>query len=1045
MSEFELPNFDFGREDEGQNESSPSRIQWDVSSDRPFQSATIDPDEAEQLTSRKMLSDDNVLDPETQLLAKFGSGEGRRRARRTESESDTVNENKSGLKKAKRAITAIGVEHFDSFDLENTRIQSNEALNNQLETELEYLITGKEVPATRPLESQQQQLLQQNHDQPNLSLDSFDQISDSELMKVIGSSQKVNSGLTDSDDSLDSDLDWESILAMDNSERSVSCAANVKYQHLTNNLTVIRGNVSQVENLADKAVIVVQSESGASCTAILTGNWLDSVPEVGMIVNIVSKIKNSDTFLVDDRANMLVLEPDTMVSCTAISESFWCDRKTVLKTWIRGSGDTNEAMVYGSIIHELFQACLVKGVVSESYIRNMIFEKVEEYMQHFFLCSVTRLEAFDYLEGKIKSLCNWGEKYFKSTPTEPINDARGAGSDILSISKVIDIEEDLWSSIYGIRGYVDTTVEITVRSSNGLVKYLAPMEIKTSVKPKLSFSHQAQTILYTLLMRERYNRDVDFGLLVYTETGEMTKVPTREFELRDLIIARNQLAVYFKRKERLPETIDNPLKCLKCDFLQYCFTFRAVEIHNDMTGDQLKKLKGSDAMSSAYTELTSSLTQKHVLFYNSWLRRLEKEEQTAVSLTKEIWTLLGNDREKLFRCFAGLKIVKLKQKIISDTDTLFIYTFERDKELDIEKTEIDVGDHIVISDENGSIFLTSGYVTELEKNHVVVQVTKRISEFNHEYRIDDPKSTFRIDKNEFVHSMSIPRNNLTVMFMKNTSGNRFVRFIVDGKNPQFIKNYLYTPVTLKLNSDQKNALDLALGAQDFAIIKGMPGTGKTRVVTALIEQLVKRKKSILFTSNTNSVVDETVLAVAELGIEILRLGSRVSNSKVKKYTPAGANIESEDDINKVYMDRPVIATTTLGITHWIFTRRPLYDYCIIDESSHTSLPTTLGPVNLAEKFILIGDEMDDPKAVESSLYGTLIKNPRFNTKAIFTLDTQYRMCQEITDILNHTFLSSNEKLRCGSKEIAEKSLGIKSETAFRFHSLRWLYKILKDS
>jgi DNA replication ATP-dependent helicase Dna2 len=48
-------------------------------------------------------------------------------------------------------------------------------------------------------------------------------------------------------------------------------------------------------------------------------------------------------------------------------------------------------------------------------------------------------------------------------------------------------------------------------------------------------------------------------------------------------------------------------------------------------------------------------------------------------------------------------------------------------------------------------------------------------------------------------------------------------------------------------------------AHDYLLIKGYPGTGKTTTIAALIAILVKLEKKILFTSFTNSAVDNLLL------------------------------------------------------------------------------------------------------------------------------------------------------------------------------------------
>ncbi len=84
-----------------------------------------------------------------------------------------------------------------------------------------------------------------------------------------------------------------------------------------------------------------------------------------------------------------------------------------------------------------------------------------------------------------------------------------------------------------------------------------------------------------------------------------------------------------------------------------------------------------------------------------------------------------------------------------------------------------------------------------------------------------------------------------------------------------------------VNEDQKLAIDKVLSAQDYALVLGMPGTGKTTTIAKLIELLVKLGKRILLTSYTHSAVDTILRKLgedhrqeADDGMRILRLGSK---------------------------------------------------------------------------------------------------------------------------------------------------------------------------
>jgi len=95
-------------------------------------------------------------------------------------------------------------------------------------------------------------------------------------------------------------------------------------------------------------------------------------------------------------------------------------------------------------------------------------------------------------------------------------------------------------------------------------------------------------------------------------------------------------------------------------------------------------------------------------------------------------------------------------------------------------------------------------------------------------------------------------------------------------------NPAYTPKKLDfmvetLNESQAEAVERSLEADDFHLVIGPPGTGKTFVIREIIHQLLKEKQKILVTAWTNLAVDN-ILERLDLN-RMLRIGSKYEISK----------------------------------------------------------------------------------------------------------------------------------------------------------------------
>ena len=73
----------------------------------------------------------------------------------------------------------------------------------------------------------------------------------------------------------------------------------------------------------------------------------------------------------------------------------------------------------------------------------------------------------------------------------------------MSVNKLLDVEEHVWSPMYGLKGNVDATVQVVMKDGENERTLTVPFEIKTG-KNNSNPSHKAQTALYTLLLSDRY-------------------------------------------------------------------------------------------------------------------------------------------------------------------------------------------------------------------------------------------------------------------------------------------------------------------------------------------------------------------------------------------------------------------------------------------------------------------------------------------------------------------------------------------------------------
>lgn len=75
----------------------------------------------------------------------------------------------------------------------------------------------------------------------------------------------------------------------------------------------------------------------------------------------------------------------------------------------------------------------------------------------------------------------------------------------LSVNKLLEVEEHIWSPMYGLKGNIDATVQVACNEGDGDKNLIVPLELKTGNK-ETNQAHRAQTALYTLLLSDRYGK-----------------------------------------------------------------------------------------------------------------------------------------------------------------------------------------------------------------------------------------------------------------------------------------------------------------------------------------------------------------------------------------------------------------------------------------------------------------------------------------------------------------------------------------------------------
>ncbi|CAK7225670.1 DNA replication endonuclease-helicase Dna2 [Sporothrix bragantina] len=840
------------------------------------------------------------------------------------------------------------------------------------------------------------------------------------------------------------------------------------------------------QSLCQEKILVVQAdgEKKDSGRAVhLRGDWFNTSASIKAYIHVLGEFDSSGMCVIDDDHGMLILHPDQLLSSTVVAESFSCTRRAVLQDRVKETGTVGPPLVYGTLVHEIFQDALLANEWSHDFLSTAADNTIQKHLEELYTIKVDVPTAREYLLTRTRELASWADLFVNPKPKPgAMAEGRNGEKVNMSISKLLDIEEHVWSPMYGLKGNIDATIQVVMNTEQDSKTLTMPFELKTG--KRTSITHQAQTIMYNLLLSDRYDIEIVYGILYYTEHSQMLRIPAVRNELRHMIMKRNELACYVReRSVQLPPMLRNRSTCGWCFAKTSCFVYH--KLADDGTGE-------TSGMGDKFTEVVGHLTPMHKEFFLKWEDLLTKEEKVGHKLRRELWTMLSAEREKVGRCFGNVIIEEGSAYEEQSTTKInrFRYTFVKENPapgFSFMDSQLVVGDPIVISDEDGHFGLAIGFVSAIRKQRMDVAVDRRL----HNARIRQPgfdektsqvfagimeagKSKkhfgikenyggrsqtkhssnngngnshivrYRIDKDEFTNGMATIRNNIVqVMAGHRTDARELRQLVVDLVPPRFkakTTQYALDDAEMEsLNVDQKQAIAKVMSAEDYALVLGMPGTGKTTTIAHIIRALVSQNKSVLLTSYTHTAVDNILLKLRTPKTPILRLGVPAKvHPEVREFAIlAGEPKSSLEEIRSAWHETPIVATTCLGVNHPIFNERT-FDYCIVDEASQITLPICLGPIRMARTFVLVGDHNQLPPLVQSddareggldvSLFKLLSDT---HPDSVVNLEHQYRMCEDIMALSNTLIYSG--RLKCGTEALRHRSLHVPDMARLHLH------------
>ncbi|KAJ5076771.1 DNA replication atp-dependent helicase/nuclease DNA2 [Anaeramoeba ignava] len=842
-----------------------------------------------------------------------------------------------------------------------------------------------------------------------------------------------------------------------------------------------------------KILQTITPNSKTKFNIILKGKWtelnISEEDHIKITIDEKSKMKeNEDSITISNETNSISVNPEIFINMTDICSGSWCLRKSVLSSVFIPfhSVQAVQLMQTGEIAHEIFEHCLLKTSQNSQKNANqtnqILFDVFDEEIQKKSVNILLSEETISQMKTKLNKFIfnylQWKKKYmdnYGKIKVARMKYRRQQQEFFWKVDSLVSVEEKINSLSYGFVGKIDSVVKSTFsevdpkiimqnpeldqqKKKKLLEPKITPLEYKNSEKP-VQNSQIEQVQLYLKMLSEKYNSEVDHGILHYFKKSIYDNTVAVLFDqsiFSDLLFRRNLIALH-RIRNTLPK-IDTSIarSCAKCQFARFCAIYDLLQSGTEKNHDKFYP--------------TNFLTNQDLQFLKIWNLFLDKESTQSYLLNQEIWTQPLEERIRLGLTIGDLELIESDQiqnnnenenenenENFIETKEFWNYKFRRLSQNWIPQKFIK-GAYIALVSlvSNPQINAKKSIHPKIICEARIISITNTLVEIETENQIPlllsvendtQNKPTFRIDVSFSISNHKIQRTNIFQFVVKNNK----IRQILFQDAPHLLGNLdnqtdisgipLSLPQTANSVEKAKLILD-ELQSTNYIIISGLPGTGKTHLAANIAQEILKRNSTVLVVSSSkfglkrilgkfveDQVSHNDILSFVKMSSSTEEMEKYYLNYKFEE-----TEINSQEDLKKFQLkiqNFPIVALTVKEIYHSLLVTEEIrFDYCIIDDANELNVPSSLGPLVMAHKFILLGHSSKNPPSILSSysnseiemyspsLLEILEKNVKRNS---IQLKSQFVVNQEIMDLANSLNDDENQMV-CFDQEISQSVL-----------------------
>ena len=655
------------------------------------------------------------------------------------------------------------------------------------------------------------------------------------------------------------------------------------------------------------------------------------------------------------RPRAFVIEPDYLVDVTATAEAF--------------RHDSAEPLVYllTKFLPYETTTSIMKGNIANFFLDELVANPEVTFQETFrktFKINPIAFCIFD--EREVRQLyedCKGHFIHLKRVLTEGFDKAEIKRENCY-------LEPSFYAPKYGLQGRLDLFYQNPETGKSAIVELKSGKPYKQNIYG-ISNNHFTQTLLYNLLVEAAFGDKIKplcYILYSVLELDNLKYAPllaAQQFEalnVRNQILSLEQALINLNKKKNTVGDGDFFNRILS-KLLQTASGFEKRDV---------------ELFAKTYNNL-SLLEKKYFTAFSSFIARehqISKIGQDSIESANGVaalWLDSAENKEQNFAIFSHLTMIE-NHSLDADPHIVFQKTPKTNALANFR-----IGDIVVLypntdgtsrdNREGGGILSNQIFkcsLVAMSKETVTVRLRSR--QLNQ--HIFETNKSWNIEHDLLDSSYNGMFRGL-FEFAKSPQRKRDLLLTMQPPAPPIAQEVAHVP---EMTDEQNHILRKILASQDYFLLWGPPGTGKTSVMLKhLVGHLMRKTdENILLLAYTNRAVDEICEAIESLGDWIkkdyVRIGSRYGTSPQYQNQLLDKkidNIATRKDLIAVLKHHRIFVATVASMTGKLDLMK-ITDFhrVIIDEASQILEPQLVGLLTHFKHFTLIGDHKQLPAVVQ---------------------------------------------------------------------------------